>query len=395
MKILFTTQALTIGGIEVLALRFSEAFAKAGHDVILYDFNPDLQNKGLLSKFDTSAFRLEYINRAKPLKDKLQWKLNAALGRTGLMSDFRQRRVEADFGRLIAEERPDVICSLSFHQDYLACRFAAPLGIPVVVSMHGIYEHAAPEWPERARFIHDHAAAIIYAADKNMEWYRNQPYFNPALPAFKIYTGTDLASPVPRTVSRQDLGIPEDAFVFIMVARGIREKGWLEAILAFREVHDMAPGTALLLVGEGEYLRELKSRYETEAGVIFYGSHPASVELTVLADAGLLPSYFPVETMPNVIIDYLRCGLPVLASDIGEIPAMLSLPDDAVAGKILPRTPEGAVGVDALAAVMRALVSDPAYYRRLADASKTAARKFDIQDTVKRYMEVFNAAVKS
>ncbi len=32
MRILFTTQALTIGGIEVLALRFSEAFGAAGQD---------------------------------------------------------------------------------------------------------------------------------------------------------------------------------------------------------------------------------------------------------------------------------------------------------------------------------------------------------------------------
>jgi L-malate glycosyltransferase len=393
MKILFTTQALSIGGIEVLALRLSEAFAKAGHEVILYDFNPDRRNQGLVSRYDTRQFHLAALELS-PVLDRLVWKTHALLFKTRLHQEFRPWLIEQHFARLLARERPDVICSLSFHQDYLACRHAPALGIPVVVSMHGTYEYAAPEWPERARYIYNHARAIIYAADKNMSWYELQPYFSVTPPAYKIYTGTDLRTPIPRSITRAELGIAADAFVYVLVARGIQEKGWLEALQAFRSVKVRQSRAVLLLVGEGEYLTGLQREWGQEPGVIFYGSHPNSLELTALADAGLLPSYFPIETLPNVIIDYLRCGLPVLASDIGEIPNMLTLPDGSVAGTVLPRSGiKGEVSVPLLAEVMERLLADIGWYRQQAARAAEAAQRFDLQVCVERYTAVFEQAL--
>lgn len=394
MKILFTTQALSIGGIEVLALRLSEAFAKAGHDVILYDFNPDRRNQGLVSSYDTKRFRLAALEPS-PVLNGLLWKAHALLFKTGINREFRPRLIERHFARLLARERPDIICSLSFHQDYQACRYASELGIPVVVSMHGTYEYAAPEWPERARFIYDHVQAIIYAADKNMSWYESQPYLRPELPVYKIYTGTDLHKPIPQTSTRVGLGIAPDAFVYILVARGIQEKGWEEALQAFRGVRARHARAVLLLVGEGEYLAALRLRYAAEPGVLFYGSHPNSLELTALADAGLLPSYFPIETLPNVIIDYLRCGLPVLASDIGEIPNMLTLPDGSVAGAVLPRSgQQGGVEVAALQQAMEQLLADSEWYQQQATRARLAAQRFDLQVCVEQYTAVFHQALK-
>lgn len=394
MKILFTTQALSIGGIEVLALRLSEAFAKAGHEVILYDFNPDRRNQGLVSRYDTRQFHLAALELS-PVLDRLVWKTHALLFKTRLHQEFRPWLIEQHFARLLARERPDVICSLSFHQDYLACRHAPGLGIPVVVSMHGTYEYAAPEWPERARFIYDQVQAIIYAADKNMSWYAGQAYVRPQLPVHKIYTGVDLQAPIAQTVTRAELGIAAEAFVYVLVARGIQEKGWEEALQAFRGVRARHSRAVLLLVGEGEYLTALQPRYATEAGVIFYGSHPNSLELTALADVGLLPSYFPIETLPNVIIDYLRCGLPVVASDIGEIPNMLTLPDGGVAGAVLPRSgSNGGVDVSALQHSMERLLEEPEWYRQQATRAQVAAQRFDLKVCVENYLAVFQQALK-
>ena len=390
MKILFTTQALSIGGIEVLALRLSEAFGKAGHETILYDFNPERRNDSLVGRYDHRVFRLATFS-PMPVLDKVVWKTHALLFKTGLNNYFRPRMIERHFARLLAKEAPDIICSLSFHQDYLACKHAAPLRIPVVVSMHGTYEFAAPGWPTEARFIYDHAQAIIYAADKNMSWYQAQPYYGPTPPAIKIYTGIDLQAPVPRGVSRADLGLTDNEFVFVMVARGIQEKGWQEAIDAFRGVRRNHSRAALLLVGEGEYLSGLQAQYADDPGIIFYGNHPNSLELTALADVGLLPSYFPIETLPNVIIDYLRCHLPVIASDIGEIPGMLTLPDGTVAGAILPRlgTSQG-VSVLHLSQEMERLLVDTTYYQAQTARAAKAVSRFDLSDCVARYTAVFN-----
>lgn len=386
MRILFTTPALTIGGIEVLALRFSEAFGAAGHDVTLYDFSPQRRVESFVAQFDHSKFRLAGVStRAR------WWKLSALLHKTRLRpGGIWEQKVEQDFARLLADNEFDIICSLSFHQDYLACKYAQRKRTPVVVSMHGVYEYAAPEWPERARAIYDYARAITYLADKNMAYYWAQPYFCPDMPTVKIYNGTNLDEPVREAVSRASLGIAEEAFVYIMVARGVKEKGWEEAIKAFLHLRRSHAQATLLLVGEGDYLEELKKQYAAEPNIIFYGLHPNPVQLTQLADVGLLPTYFPIESLPNVIIDYLRCGLPVVSTAIGEIPEMLRAADGHSAGTVLPLLPgNSGVSTTLLAEAMERYLADEAFYRQQAERVQQVRLKFDIRTCVRRYIEVF------
>ncbi len=386
MRILFTTPALTIGGIEVLALRFSEAFGAAGHDVTLYDFSPQRRVEPFVAQFDQSKFRIVGISPRA-----WWWKANALLVKTRLKPNgIWEERVERHFARFLADNEFDIICSLSFHEDYRACRYARPKNTPVVVSMHGVYEYAAPEWPERARAIYDYTSAITYLADKNMAYYWAQPYFRPEMPAVKIYNGTNLDEPVREAVTRATLGIAADAFVYIMVARGVKEKGWEEAIKAFMQLRHRHAQATLLLVGEGEFLQELKKEYSAEQGIIFYGLHPNPVQLTQLADVGLLPTYFPIESLPNVIIDYLRCGLPVIATAIGEIPEMLRAADGQPAGTVLPLLP-GNTGVSAtlLAEAMAHYLTDAAFYQQQAARVREVRGKFDIRTCVRRYTEVF------
>lgn len=394
MKVLFTTQALTIGGIEVLALRLSEAFGKAGHEVLLYDFNPEWSvGNGLTEQYDNRYFRILSFYPPKAVHWSV-WKINALLAKAGLHKEFRGKLAERHFAAIIKKERPDVICSLSFHQDYISCKHATPLGIPVVVSMHGTYEYASPEWPQKAAYIYEHVAAIIYAADKNLSWYKEQGYYHSQVPEFKIYTGTDLSRPITGSLNRADLNIAEDSFVYIMVARGIKEKGWQEVLDAFCDIHARDPKTVLLLVGDGAYLDELQEQYGKKPGIIFYGTHPNSIVLTALANVGLLPSYFPIETMPNVIVDYLRCGLPVIVSDIGEIPEMLRLPEGGTAGRVLKRN--GTKGVDTreLKKAMETMM-EPETYQQEVKLARQVAQKFDIRDCVARYTAVFEIVCRS
>jgi len=394
MKILFTTEALTFGGIEILALRFSEAFGTAGHKVTLYDFEPAHRVEELVNKFDQSQFQIISFDKG-PTSNWLIWKVNAVLFKTGLVrSGFRKWLIEKHFAALLAKEQFDVICSLTFQQDYLACKYAPGLGIPVVVSMHGIYEAVSPQHPDMARFIYERVSAIIYAAEKNMSYYRVQPYFDPAMPTYKIYTGTNLDAPVPVTVTRTELGIPDDAFLYILVARGIREKGWQEAIEAFIAVRQRHSKAALLLVGEGGFLGQLQSQYAAEPGLYFHGFHPSSIELTRLADVGLLPSYFSAETMPNVIIDYLRCGLPVVATAIGEISDMLSDVDGQMAGTVISLLAgNNGLSIDHLATAMEQYVAVPAFYQQQSGIVQKVRRKFDIKDCIAGYLTVFEEAI--
>jgi glycosyltransferase involved in cell wall biosynthesis len=390
MKILFTTAALTIGGIEVLALRLCEAFGRAGHEITLYDFNPHQRSEQLVSQYDTSLFKIAGLAPG-PVADWLLWKANAVLFKTGLVKNgWRQQLIERHFAQFLVEHDFDVICSLSFHQDYLACKYAARKNTPVVVSMHGTYEYASPAWAARARSTYEYTKAIIYVADKNLAWYEKQAYFDASKPTYKIYTGLDLKRPIPATITRASLGLADSTFVYVMVARGIKEKGWHEAIKAFLQLAVKWLDTALVLVGDGEEVQQLKTQYGHEKAIIFYGTYPNPLELDQLANVGLLPTYFSIESLPSSIMEYLQCGLPVISTEIGEIPTMLQLADGRNSGHILPLPGQGqGVDVIALAEAMAQYVADPAYYSIQRQLARQAARKFDVADSVVSYTRIF------
>ena len=118
-----------------------------------------------------------------------------------------------------------------------------------------------------------------------------------------------------------------------MASRGVKLKGWAKAIEAFGR---LAPGTAeLVLVGEGAHLNELRAR-PVPRGVRFAGFSDNPVDQIADSDVCLLPSEFPHESLPTAVMEYLCCGKPVIATDVGEIGAMIRTPDGQYAGILLP-----------------------------------------------------------
>ena len=137
----------------------------------------------------------------------------------------------------------------------------------------------------------------------------------------------EVLNPVPRA----SLGIPEQAFVLTLVSRAMHEKGWAEAISATTRAREISGlDIHLVLIGDGEAHDAAKA-----AGVPAYihleGFQPNTQDYFAAADLGILPSRFPGESFPLVIIECLNAGTPVLASDIGEIRYMLTN-DQGIAG---------------------------------------------------------------
>lgn len=82
------------------------------------------------------------------------------------------------------------------------------------------------------------------------------------------------------------------------------------------------PDAALVLVGAGSYVDELRRRPLPE-GAILAGFSANTLEYVQHFDVGLLPTLFPHESLPTVVIEYVYCGKPVIASDVGEIEQMI------------------------------------------------------------------------
>jgi glycosyltransferase involved in cell wall biosynthesis len=101
------------------------------------------------------------------------------------------------------------------------------------------------------------------------------------------------------------------------------------------EVLQKLPGVTLLLVGEGpdwQYLRERASALGVADRVVFAGqvSHTDMPLVYSAADVTVLMS--AREGMPNVVLESLACGTPVVATGVGGIPEVMT---EAAAGVIV------------------------------------------------------------
>ena len=141
-----------------------------------------------------------------------------------------------------------------------------------------------------------------------------------------LRNGVDLErfGPRDRTVIRAKLGLTDT--VWLTVSHLVERKGVHIVVEALAKV----PHTTLLIAGdgpEGHKLRSLVERLGLGTRVRFLGTirHDELCEYYNAADLLLLASVS--EGMPNVILESLACGTPVVAAPFDGITELLSAPE--------------------------------------------------------------------
>ena len=122
--------------------------------------------------------------------------------------------------------------------------------------------------------------------------------------------------PAARAALREELGIPQDAFVVGHVGRFMYQKNHGFLMDIFVQLHKERPEARLLLVGEGELMeqvREKAQRLGLEKSVIFTGARRDVSKLYSAMDVFCLPSFY--EGMPVVAWEAQANGLPCVFSD--------------------------------------------------------------------------------
>ncbi len=203
----------------------------------------------------------------------------------------------------------------------------------------------------------------------------------------------DRFRPLPRSpdlVARYGL---DGDFVFVSVCRLLEKKGIDFAIAAFAQVVAVYPGSRFLVVGDGPYrgaLERLAAAPEVAGKVIFSGpvAEDELVDHYALGDAFVMPN----RRLPNgdtegfglVFLEANACGLPVIAgSDGGSIDAVR----DGVNGLLVDGH-----SVDAIAAAMLKLRSDPVLRARLRDGGGTAAAAADWRHKAADFLALLGVA---
>ncbi|MEO7126866.1 MAG: glycosyltransferase family 4 protein [Nakamurella sp.] len=158
--------------------------------------------------------------------------------------------------------------------------------------------------------------------------------------------------PGERTAARDELGLPQNVPIVLYYGRISAQKGVLTLARAWREL-GMAPGEALLVLlgwpspdSDPEIARALAAL--PPGSYRWFEGRSGIVPFLHAADLTVVPSWAE-EAFGRVVIEALATGRPVIASEIGGIPEVLS--GDMSRFLVPPRDPQ------ALAAGIRSLLN--------------------------------------
>ncbi len=172
---------------------------------------------------------------------------------------------------------------------------------------------------------------------------------------------------------RRRLGVPEAAPLLLGVGRMATKKGFQVLLEAAPAVLDSHPEAHLVLAGGGDLLPRLRAAAAPWPGRVHFPGPVGRDELPDLfraADLFVLPAVHDargnVDGLPNVILEAMASGLPVVATRVSGIPMAV---EDGATGALVP---EGDAA--ALAGALRALLAAPERRRAMGEAGR---RKVD------------------
>lgn len=394
-NIVLVTEVLTTGGAETFVMRLCVALKLRGLSPVLFVLRGDLISKDLI---DSLKGEISVIAVNVKLFGFFN-KLDGILYKLRINFSFLRNFQAMQLRKCLLSRKAELAHSHLINADLVTAKACESLGIPWVSTMHGDYLALEKTGCSRAARIPDFELAIakikksvghvVCISDQQIEQVsRLMPFLVSSDRISKIYNGYDFLEDEKayKDIPALLLNIPEDAFVVGMVARGIREKGWDVIISAFEAL--ALDDAWLVLVGGGEYLQQICDTSKNPR-IIFCGNVVDPLRYISRFDIACLPTLFSSESLPTVIIEYMLLGKPVVATSVGEIPNMLNIGTSSPAGLLVDLGQISSMARQMQTALLQ-LYGSSIYRKRLGENAKVAAKKFDMDDCLDAYLEVFS-----
>jgi glycosyltransferase involved in cell wall biosynthesis len=354
MKILQLVTQAEAGGAQRVAYLLAQEFHQRGYDSKLW-----------------------FLYRKRAAYDGLSMVRSLWPERPGLFGQFRIA------GRLVSEirqERPDIVITHTHYANVMGQCAARLCGISRRIAVHHNPLDTYPTVARLADFLlcatgaYTNIVAVSDTVVRSMDRYP-RPFLRTLQ---RIYNGV---MPVPRSASAADLrsrwNLPAEKTLLLNIGRLAHQKNQqvlLGALALMPQVH-------LALAGDGE-LRQFLSQRAEELGVrdrVHFLGELDSAEIPLLlaaADIFVFPSLY--EAMPLALVEAMRTGIPIVASDI---PAHREILAD---GGVLAQ-----LGSAEFASAVGALIGSAEDRARLTAIARSRAELFTVEKMVYGYERLF------
>ena len=188
-----------------------------------------------------------------------------------------------------------------------------------------------------------------------------------------------------KIVAHKDVFNDDNVFKFITIGRLSEEKGHIYLLKAFMKVKKMLPNSKLIIIGEGELRNQLEHfimNNSLSTDVLLMGLISNPYCFLAKSDIFVFSSLY--EGFPNVIVDALACGLPIISTDCMVGPQEIL--DNGKYG-ILVKVMDS----DDLAEKMIFLAENPSIMKDFADMAINRSKFFNLQKTIKKWDNIIES----
>lgn len=287
--------------------------------------------------------------------------------------------LRAWLGGRLADLRPDIAHVMLFHATVLTATVRRHGERRILTHAYGEGLTQLPHPRTRARLDRwagrrfDHVSAISGAVHGFLE--RSHGYPPPPLGLIRLGWSGDPRPPRPAAGR---------APTIVCVAALRREKGHDTLLGAFAEVRARIPQARLVLVGDGPHRPQVEAAVRAAglAGSVHLAGRTPDIWVH-LAEADLFALASPSEALGIAVMEAMAAGLPVVASDVGGIPELVT---PGVTGELFPVR-----GQRELAAKLIALLESPERRAAMSAAAVEAAESMRMEGSVAEYFRLYDA----
>lgn len=398
-------------GVAVFAHNLAKGLARQGHDVMVicpsFTGKPHKTREGRVTTVYLRSIRMPFypdqINEVPDNKKILGKKLPRLAYRHGLWITVDPYM---EVKRALSKFHPEVIHNQTAEMVAFAVRrYAKRYNVPMVSTGHAYPDNITSQ-VKILKPIKKPLDAILgaYMASflKHSEYAtmptemaiddlvpKNRKRFKVTVEP--VSNGVDLSQfgpgKVPERIYRK-FKLPKDQPIALYVGRVDPEKSISKVVEAFAGVLEKIPNAVLVIVGDGtdrQHLVDLAKALGIEKSLRFPGRiYPPDV-MDIYRAAQVFVTASETETQGIVLIEAAATGLPLVAVDAG---AVREICQDKKNGILCQPG-----NVEELTDAVVKILQDKKLRKKYGEASQEIAKKHDLSQTLKRFVEIYEEAI--